>query len=232
VEIKGNSRFREALPTPTLPHPLAVEDLAVTADRLGGWVKVRVVDIAGPIVTRELVLSLPVERGTVIAEPRSDVLKAVVVDRRGSGRRTVGFVKGFGLRRGAVASSLSYDVSNLVAVGVEDAEIAFALNRLVEIGGGFVIAASGSVVEELPLPVGGIVSEEPIPILAERMARLKQVLKEFGAAPADPLLTLQALTFTAIPAMRLRERGLLQVKTRQLVPLLVESAGTAGGRIT
>ena len=232
VEIKGNSRFREALPTPTLPHPLAVEDLAVAADRLGGWVKVRVVDIAGPIVTRELVLSLPVERGTVIAEPRSDVLKAVVVDRRGSGRRTVGFVKGFGLRRGAVASSLSYDVSNLVAVGVEDAEIVFALNRLVEIGGGFVIAASGSVVEELPLPVGGIVSEEPIPILAERMARLKQVLKEFGAAPADPLLTLQALTFTAIPAMRLRERGLLQVKTRQLVPLLVESAGSAGGRIT
>jgi len=58
------------------------------------------------------------------------------------------------------------------------------------------------------------------------------LLKEFGAAPADPLLTLQALTFTAIPAMRLRERGLIQVKTRQLVPLLVESAGTAGGRIT
>jgi adenine deaminase len=223
VEIKGNSRLGAVLPRPAVSHPLTEEDLRVPADRWGGWVKVRVIGIAGRIVTQEFVLPLPVERGAVVAEPRSDVLKAVVLDRRGAGQRTVGFVKGFGLRDGAAASSLSYDVSNLVAVGVADADIAFALNRLVEIGGGFVVVARGRVVEELPLAIGGILSEEPIANLAERMGRLKGALAGLGAIPDDPLLTLQALTFTAIPSVRLRERGLLLVKTRQFVPLLVES---------
>ncbi|MFQ5846135.1 MAG: adenine deaminase C-terminal domain-containing protein [Candidatus Methylomirabilales bacterium] len=222
VEIKANPRLWEALPRPDLPQRLTPEDLKVPADRLGGWTKVRVVGIAGPILTREISLSLPVEERAVIAEPQRDVLKAAVFDRQGLGQRTVGFVTGFGLRHGAVASSLSFDVSNLVALGVADPDIALALNRLVEIGGGFVVAADGAVVEELPMPIGGIISEEPVPILAEKMGRIKRAVKDLGSTLPDPLLTLQALTFTAIPALRLRERGLLQVKTGQIVPLLVD----------
>ncbi len=224
VEVKGNPRLREVLPQPALPRRLTPEDLKVPADRLGGWTKVRVLDIAGPILTREIVLSLPVERGEVVAEPRGDVLKAAVFDRQAQGQTTVGFVKGFGLRQGAVASSLSYDVSNLVALGVTDADMTVALNRLVEIGGGFVVIENGVVVEELPMPIGGIISEEPVPILAETMDRIKRAVKELGSPLQDPLLTLQALTFTAIPALRFRERGLVQVKTGQIVPLLVETA--------
>ena len=224
VEIKGNPRLREVLPEPSLPHPLTVEDLKVPADRLGGWVKVRVVDIAGPIVTRELIVSLPVEGGEVVADRRADVLKAAVFDRWGLGQRTMGFIKGFGLQKGAVASSLSYDTSNLVAIGVTDVDIAWALNRLVEIGGGFVVVVDGTVVEELPMPIGGIISEEPVPILAEKMNRIKRTVKDLGSNLHDPLLTLQALTFTAVPAIRLRERGLLQVKTGQIIPLLIETS--------
>lgn len=222
VEIKGNPRLRDVLPRPALSQTVAPEDLKVPADRLGGWTKVRVLEIAGPILTREIVLSLPVERGEVIAEPRADVLKAAVFHRQAQGQRTVGFVRGFGLRRGAVASSLSYDVSNLVVLGVDDADITVALNRLIEIGGGFVVVENGVVLEELPMPIGGIISEEPVPILAEKMDRIKRTIKNLGSHLEDPLLTLQALTFTAIPALRLRERGLLQVKTGQIVPLLVE----------
>ena len=224
VRIKGNSQIRRVLPAPTLPHPLTPEDLKVPADRLGGWTQVRVLGIAGPILTRELTLSLPVEGGEVIMEPQADVLKAAVFDRRGLGQRTVGFVKGFGLRQGAVASSLSYDVSNLVAVGARDADIARVLNRLVEIGGGFVVVVDGEVVEELPMPIGGIISEESVPNLAEKLDRIKRVVKDLGSLIQDPLLTLQALTFTAIPALRLRERGLVQVKTGQIVPLLIETS--------
>ncbi len=80
----------------------------------------------------------------------------------------------------------------------------------------------GEVVEELPMPVGGIISEEPVPVLAEKMGRIKKAVKGLGSPLDDPLLTLQALTFTAIPSLRLRERGLLQVKTGKLVPLLVD----------
>ena len=135
----------------------------------------------------------------------------------------MGFIKGFGLQKGAVASSLSYDTSNLVAIGVTDVDIAWALNRLVEIGGGFVVV-DGTVVEELPMPIGGIISEEPVPILAEKMNRIKRTVKDLGSNLHDPLLTLQALTFTAVPAIRLRERGLLQVKTGQIIPLLIETS--------
>lgn len=224
VNVKDNRHIRGVLPGPALPAPLTPEDLKVPADRLGGWTNVRVVGIAGPILTRELTVSLPVEAGAVIAEPRTDLLKAAVCDRRGYGQKTVGFVKGFGLRQGGVASSLSYDVSNLVAIGVGDTDIACALNRLVEIGGGFVVVVDGTVVEELPMPIGGIISDDPVPALAEKLDRIKRVLRDLGSLLGDPLLTLQALTFTAIPALRLRERGLVQVKTGQIVPLLVESS--------
>lgn len=224
VEIKGNPRVREVLPRPALPHALTAEDLKVAADRLGGWTKARVVEIAGPILTREIVLALPVEEGAVVADPRTDVIKAAVFDRWGIGQRTVGFVKGFGLKKGAVASSLSYDTSNLVAIGFTDAEIAAALNRLVAIGGGFVVVHDGNVVGELAMPVGGIISEEPVPVLAEKMNHIKRAIKDLGSMLEDPLLTLQALTFTAVPAIRLRERGLLQVKTGQIIPLLIEAS--------
>ena len=224
VDISRNPRIREVLPAPALPNPLTPDDLRVPADRRGGWTRVRVVGLAGPIVTRELALSLPVERGEVIAEPPKDVLKAAVFDRRGLGQKTVGFVKGFGLREGAVASSLSYDVSNLVAVGVQDGDIARALNRLIEIGGGFVVVLNGTVTEELPLPLGGIMSDEPVRALAEKMGQIKRAVKDLGSPLEDPLLTLQAITFTAIPALRIRERGLLQVKTGQIVPLLLEAS--------
>jgi adenine deaminase len=224
VQLKGNARLREALPRPAVPPTFTAADLEVPADRLGGWVKVRVIGIAGPIVTREVILPLPVEEGRVVGDRKQGVVKAVALDRRGLGQRTVGFVKGFDLREGAIASSLSYDVSNLVAVGATDADIALAVNRLVEIGGGFVVVGHGSVMEELPMPIGGIISEEPVPILAEKMRRIKRAIKDLGATPEDPLLTLQALTFTAIPALRLRERGLVQVKSGKLVPLLVETS--------
>lgn len=224
VKIADNPQIKGALPGPALPHPLTPGDLKVPADRWGGWTKVRVIDIAGPLLTRELVMTLPVEAGAVVMEPRSGVLKAAVFDRRGLGQRTVGFVRGFGLRHGAAASSLSYDVSNVVAVGARDADIAGALNRLVEVGGGFVVVADGNVVEELPMPIGGIISEEPVPALAEKLERIKRVLKELGSSLEDPILTLQALTSIAIPALRLRERGLVQVKTGQIVPLLVENS--------
>ncbi len=224
VQIKGNPRVREVLPRPALRHPVAAEDLKVAADRLGGWTKVRVVDIVGPIVTRELILSLPVEGGAVVADPRADVLKAAVFDRWGIGQRTVGFVKGFGLKKGAVASSLSYDTSNLVGLGCTDADIAQALTRLVDIGGGFVVVRDGKAVVELPMPIGGIISDEPVPVLAVKMNQLKGAIAELGSMLEDPLLTLQALTFTAVPAVRFRERGLLQVKTGQMLPLLVEAS--------
>lgn len=224
LEIKGNPRIREVLPGPALPHRITTEDLQVPADRLGGWTKVRIVGIAGPIVTREITASLPVEGGAVVAEPRTDVLKAAAFDRWGIGQRTVGFVKGFGLRNGAIASSVSYDTSNLVVLGVTDSDMALALNRLVEIGGGFVVVHDGSVVAELPMPLGGIISEEPVPVLAEKMSQVKRAIKDLGSGLEDPLLTLEALTFTGVPAIRLRERGLLQVKTGRILPLLVEAS--------
>jgi adenine deaminase len=202
------------------PGPLDPASLGMAAP--GPQAPVRVIRVAGDIVTAETAATLPVRDGAVQAQPAQDLLLAVVADRRSGRDRGFGVVQGFGLREGAVASTLSFDTADLVLVGASHEALAAAGRRAVALRGGFVVVdARGAVRAELALPIGGVAAAAPVPAVARALDAVEAALRDLGCGLARPLLTLQTLTFTAIPALRLTTRGLLDVKSRQHVPALL-----------
>jgi adenine deaminase len=203
------------------PRPGPLDPSSLRLEAPGARASVRVIRIAGDILTVEAGATLPVRDGAVLADPAADVLLAAVCDRRAGLGRGLGLVQGFGLREGAVASTLSFDTADLVLVGASREALAAAGQRAVGIGGGFVVVdGRGTVRAELPLPLGGIAAAAPLRELAHGLEAVAAALRDLGSRLARPLLTLQTLTFTAIPAIRLTTRGLLAVKSRQHVPAL------------
>ena len=202
------------------PGPLDPSSFRLAAP--GSHARVRVIRIAGDIVTAEAEATLPVREGAVLADPAADLLLAAVFARRGGARRGLGILLGFGLREGAVASTLSFDSADPVVVGASRESLSAAAQRAVAIGGGFVVVdGRGAVRAELPLPLGGILTGVSVPEAAHGIETVTQALRDLGCPLARPLLTLQTLTFSAIPALRLTARGLLLVKSRQHVPVLL-----------
>jgi adenine deaminase len=204
------------------PNPGPLEPAAFRLAAPGACARVRVIRLAGAIVTAEEEAELPVREGAVEADPARDLLLAAVSDRRGGGHRGLGLVAGFGLREGAVASTLSFDTADLVGVGATREALAAAARRAVELGGGFVVVdGRGTVRAELALPLGGVAAAASVREVARALDGLVDALRALGCGLDLPLLTLQTLTFTAIPALRLTTRGLLAVKSRAHVPVLL-----------
>jgi adenine deaminase len=204
------------------PRPGPLEPSTFRLAAPGSRARVRVIRIAGDIVTAEDRAELPVHDGAVSADPDRDLLLAAVCDRRAGRRRGFGVVAGFGLREGAVASTLSFDTADLVVVGASREALAAAARRAVELGGGFVVVDGGGAVRaELALPLGGVAAAAPLPAVARGIEAVTAALHGLGSNLGRPLLTLQALTFSAIPTLRLTTRGLLAVKPRRHVPVLL-----------
>lgn len=223
VEPK-RGRYSAALRhTIRLPRALRPEDFAIGAPNGRQEVAVRAIHLRGNVLTEERVVTLPVVDGTVPADAERGVLKAAVLDRQhNSGRRGVAFVTGSGMRKGALATSISFDGCQIAAIGASDADLAGAINRLAELEGGLVLWADGGVVAELPLPISGTMSEQPMAELAARCDQLLAACAELGATLSNPLLSLITITFTAVPALRLRLGGLLDVRKGDLVSLFAE----------
>jgi adenine deaminase len=210
----------DCLPAPRLPADFGRDLLAVRGPA-GPSVRIRTIHLAGEILTEERVREVRVQQG--LLHPGGDLLKVVVLDRYGRGQVARGFVSGFGMR-GAVATSICFDTGNLVLLGADDGDMLAAGERMRAMGGGVVVVA-GRVLAEVPLPLGGVTSQEPMPVFAGQLVHLNQTLRALGCVRADPFLSLQVLTFTAIPALRIRERGLWDVRRNQIVPLLAEGPG-------
>jgi len=212
----------DVFPGPRVPHPLAPEDLRIPAPPGLEAVRVRAIRYATDIVTQIEVREVAARNGELSVDPRSDLLKVVVLDRRGQGQIARGFVSGYGLRHGALASSISFDTASLILLGASDADMLVAAERMLRLGGGMVVASDGSIRAEVPLPLGGVTSDRTMDVLAGQIARFQRTLSELGCVRENPLLSAQVLTFTAIPAMRIRECGLWDVRRNQVVPLIVE----------
>lgn len=224
-----DGRCLAALPPVALPSELyagpRVGSLAPSAFRLaaaGTEARVRVIGITGDIVTAEEEAWLTVKDGAVAADTARDCLLAAVLDRRGVDRRALGVVRGFGLREGALASTISFETADLVAVGTSPDALARAVARAVELRGGLVVVdGAGAVRAELALPLGGVTATGSVPVVARGLEAVDEAARALGCRLPRPLLTLQTLTFSAIPALRLTPRGLLHVKSQTyLSPLL------------
>ncbi|MCG9969944.1 amidohydrolase family protein [Pelotomaculum terephthalicicum JT] len=183
--------------------------------------KVRAIELITNIVNRETLLDLPVIDGEITIAGGDDVLKVAVINRYiRNGKGCTGFIKGYGLKRGALASSYSFDEGSLVVMGVNDSDMAAAVNRIRELQGGFVYCCEGQIVEELPLPILGCISDIPGTEVAAKFTSLERALKKGGCNVDNPLLTLLTITFTAIPSLRLLSRGYWQSRENRMVNVL------------
>jgi adenine deaminase len=203
--------------TVALPRDLTVEDFAIRTDSGAASVEVAMIDMVTDLVTRELTLPWPVEEGHIRCAPEQDVIKVAAIDRRHvPGKIFTGLLRGFGLREGAVAASMAWDTSNLIAAGASEADMALCVNRIRALQGGIVIARAGAVMAELPLPNLGLIADLPIAELNLRLTELTRAIHALGSPFPDPLLTLTTLTGAAIPYLRISENGLVNLKTGEV----------------
>jgi adenine deaminase len=176
--------------------------------------------IPDQIVTEPLVEEPRVEDGHVVADPERDLAKIAVVERHlGTGRMAVGLVRGFDLRSGALASTFAHDAHNIVVVGMEDHDMARAIARLTEIGGGVVVVEHRGVRAELALPVAGLISEAPLDEVVEASRGCIEAAAKLGCTLPSPFQTMSFLALSVIPSLKITDRGLVDVDRFELVPL-------------
>jgi adenine deaminase len=183
--------------------------------------RARVIGIVpGQIVTDSLV-DEPLHRaGEALADPERDLAKIAVVERHlATGRIGLGFVSGSGLRLGALASSVAHDAHNLVVVGMSDRDMAFAVERLAEIGGGIVAVGDLRVLAECPLPIAGLLSDGRLTDVIRESRACNEAAQELGWTGATPFLTLSFLGLSVIPSLKITDHGLVDVDRFELVPL-------------
>jgi adenine deaminase len=174
----------------------------------------------GQITTKHLQEVAPLRNGEIVADPTRDLLKLVVIERHhASGRVGLGLVKGIGLQKGALASSVAHDAHNLVIAGVSDSDILLAARTLQEMGGGFAFVVDGQVRAQVPLPFGGLVSPLPASELVQQLRKLDAAAAQFGCTLDHPCMTLSFLSLSVIPSLKLTDRGLVDVETFTLLPL-------------
>ncbi len=168
--------------------------------------------VPGRIITERLALRLPARDGEALPDLAQDAVKVTVIERHGrSGGIATGFVHGFGMKRGAIASSVGHDSHNLCVVGVDEASMAAAANRLIQIGGGFAVADGGVVTAELALPVAGLMSDQPFEAVRHGLEDLRAAAKALGVVLAEPFLQVAFLTLPVIPHLKITDKGLVDV---------------------
>ncbi len=176
--------------------------------------------IPDQLLTEHLTVEPKVEDGFVVADPERDLLEIAVVERHsGSGRTGLGFIRGFGLKRGALAGTFAHDHHNLVVIGADRVSMETAARAVVEAGGGLAVADGERLVERLPLPVAGLMSEEPVEQVRATMDRLLAAARELGSTLHDPFMAMSFVTLEVIPSLKITDRGLVDVDQFALVPL-------------
>jgi adenine deaminase len=193
-------------------------DFAIEVQRKGS-LKVRVMDQVTELVTKEALLDLQAHDGELKADPRHDILKVSVISCEGN--RFTGLIRGQGFKTGAMATSGAWETFATVVVGADEAAMAMAVNRVFEMGGGIVVCSEGKIQAELALPVAGILSNQRIEEIAERLNDIQSKARALGFRFTDAALTLAVLTTAAIPFLRLSEEGLVDSKTGKVVDLVL-----------
>jgi adenine deaminase len=174
--------------------------------------------LPGKIITEHRRFRLPVDGNQTTVDFERDILKVAVIERHGkNGNHANGFVQGFGLKTGAIASTVGHDSHNICVVGASDEDMAIAANRLSEINGGFVVVEGGKVTGEIALPVAGLMSLEPYETVRDTLHHLRQAAFALGATLEEPFLQLAFLPLPVIPHLKISDRGLVDVDKFMLI---------------
>jgi adenine deaminase len=183
--------------------------------------RIRVIGLVpDQILTRHLILAPAVRDGAVLCDIGRDILKLAVVERhRATGRIGLGFVQGFGLKEGAIASSVAHDSHNIIAVGCNDGDLFAAVKAVEAMNGGLAAVRNGELLAGLPLPIAGLMSDRPLSEVARGWEEMRRVARDFGSVPAEPFMVLSFLALPVIPELKLTDRGLVDVNLFEQVPL-------------
>lgn len=210
----------------SLEHTVNLAPVTVESFRLP--LKTEMANVIGlvpyQIVTNKAALSVKRVDGCAVSDVENDILKLAVLERHhATGNIGLGLVKGFGLKRGALASTVSHDSHNLIVIGTNDEDMLAAVQELQRIGGGICIAEDGQIRGALPLPVGGLMTNEPALMVAKQQAEMIALAREMGVPEFySPFLTLAFLSLPVIPSLKLTDRGLVDVDSFKFIPLEVK----------
>jgi adenine deaminase len=226
VLVAENGKFlaknpeKVLLPRSTMNLRYKPANLAVKPN---GKKKIKVIEIIpNQIVTKTAIVAPKISNGEIVADPAQDVLKMVVVERhRATGNVGVGFVRGFKLKRGAIASTVAHDAHNVIVAGTNDADILFAIKELERLQGGQVAVADGKVIAELPLPIAGLVTDAPLPKAMKLIDDLNAAAHSLGCDLAAPFMTLSFLALSPIPSLKLTDQGLIDAGKLEKTSLFV-----------
>ncbi|MFO7712122.1 MAG: adenine deaminase [Dehalococcoidia bacterium] len=200
--------------------PLSVESLSLRS-RQGdeGEKKHPVIQVVpGQITTRKALEAMRVEDGLMLPDAERDILKLVVVERHNAtGNIGVGLVRGFGLKKGALASSVAHDSHNIITVGTDDLDILKAIEEIERLQGGLVVCANGAIIASLPLPIAGLLSPESLEVVVSQHEKVEKAAAGLGNVPPAPFAILSFLALPVIPELRLTDLGLVDVVEFKLI---------------
>ncbi|MEO0098873.1 MAG: adenine deaminase [candidate division WOR-3 bacterium] len=175
--------------------------------------------LPGQIITKKELVVPKVKEGEVISDTERDILKLVVIERhKGTGNIGIGFVSGFGLKEGAIGSSVAHDSHNIIVVGVKDEEIFSAAKRIIEMRGGMVVLGRGKI-KELALPIAGLLSDKKAEEVISSLEEMGDWARKLGCQLVNPFATLSFLALPVIPELKLTDKGLFDVEKFQFVPI-------------
>ena len=189
--------------------PFGMERLRIPADT---WRYPVIEIVPNQILTKSITDKPTIEDAAVIADPRRGLLKLVVVERHHeTGAIGLGLVKGFGIKQGALASSIAHDSHNIIAVGTNEHDLFTTIKKVEALGGGLVVVADGTVLGALPLPIAGLLSDQPLENVVANLQEVERSAASLGSMLTAPFATLSFLALPVLPELRLTDRGLVMI---------------------
>ncbi len=205
-----------------LTRDFTAEDFAIPVASSRSEVKVRLIEQVTNLLTREDFAYMPVSGGQLRPDTSKGILKVAAIERSfATGKSFVGLIRGMGLKKGAIATSATWDCSDIIVVGADESDMAQAVDRIKELEGGIVVCAAGKILAEIALPVAGGISTESMETIADKLRRVQQAATDLGASSPDIRITLAVLPTPAIPFLRICEHGLVNLRQNGFVDLIV-----------
>lgn len=210
--------------TVTLKHPITADSFLAPSKKQEGSTKIHLIDlIPRQIINHHVIEEMQVKDGKIQVNVEKDILKLAVVERYGkNGNVGVGFVRGFELKKGALAYSMSHDHHNIVVVGTNDEDMALAVNEVARLNGGLSVACDGKILNSMELPIGGLMSEKPAEDVMAQLDILNADAKALGCGMDAPFMSLSFISLPTVPDLGLTDLGVVDVLAHKLIPLEVE----------
>lgn len=224
LDIKRPSVPDWAKKTMNVREKITPDHFKIKVDKKEGFVKAHVVGIIeAKVGTKHLIEEIPVKNGFLRPKIEDDIVKAAVFERhKRTGNYGVGFVKGFGFKEGAVGSTVAHDSHNLLVAGTNDEDMAFAANKLIEVGGGMIVVSKKEVLGLVKLPIAGLMSDLSVEEVSEQVRQLDKAWQQIGKSMVSPFMTMALLSLSVLPELRITDKGIIDTLKFEKIPLIAE----------